>query len=137
MVHITRGLAETLLRFARERDPESVTISLSVRTAAELDGTDLDDDTPVFTHFYLPNAGKSVNAVFGVDLGTPAGQIQGRFVSHPTGDLSVSKRDDLAEVVFVAVPPWERASLAAFDRKGRRKELTVVDAEPPEESVSL
>lgn len=137
MVHITRGLAETLLRFGRERDPESVTIALSVRPASRLDGGDLADDTPVFTHFYLPNAGKSVNAVFGVDLGTPAGQIQGRFVSHPRGDLSVSKRDDLAEVVFVAVPPWDDSSLAAFDRSGRRQDLTLVDAEPPEESVSL
>ena len=136
MVNITRGLAETLLRFGRERDPESVTIALSVRPAAELDGADLDEETPVFTHFYLPNAGRSVNAVFGMDLGTPTGQIQGRFVSHPAGELSISETDDLAEVVFVAVPPWDRSSLAAFDRSGRRQDLTLIDAEPPEESVS-
>jgi hypothetical protein len=137
VVNITRGLAETLVRFGGDRDPESVTIALSVRPAGELDETDLPDDTPVFTHFYLPNAGGSVNAVFGMDLGTPAGQTQGRFVSHPSGRLSVSERDDLAEVVFVAVPPWDVDSLAAFDRSGRRQELTLVDAEPPEESVSL
>lgn len=137
MVHITRGLTQTLLRLAGERDPERVTISLAVTPAASLDGSELPGDTPVFTHFYLPEAGRSVRAVFGVDLGTPAGQTAGRFVSHPTGTLSVSKRDDLHEVVFVAVPPWERDSLAAFDRSGRRQELTVVDAEPPAESVSL
>ncbi|MFB6178671.1 MAG: hypothetical protein ABEI77_02975 [Halorientalis sp.] len=137
MVTITRGLVETLLRFGRERDPESVTIALSVRPAGELDGVDLTDDTPVFTHFYLPSAAESVNAVFGMDLGTPTGQVQGRFVSHPSGALSISERDDLAEVVFVAVPPWERSSFAAFDRSGRRSELTVVDADLPDESAPL
>ncbi len=33
--------------------------------------------------------------VFGVDLGTPAGQTQGRFVSHPEGYMGVSTTDDL------------------------------------------
>jgi hypothetical protein len=135
VVYITRGLAETLLRLGDDRDPESVTIRLSVMPASELDDTDLPPETPVFTHFYMPEAGGSVGAVFGIDLGTPAGQTQGLFVSHPVGELSVSERDDLAEVVFVAVPPWDDGSLAAFDRSGRRKDLEIVDAEPPEERV--
>jgi hypothetical protein len=128
-------LAETLLRLGRERDPESVTIRLSVLPADDLDGTELPPETPVFTHFYMPEAGGSVGAVFGMDLGTPAGQTQGVFVSHPAGELSISERDDLAEVVFVGVPPWDEESLAAFDRSGRRKDLDIVDAEPPEETV--
>lgn len=134
MVYLIRDLARTLLRLAREREPEAVSIGLSVTSAGDIDGADLPPETPVFTHFYLPTAGGSVNAVFGVELGTPPGQTQGRFLSHPTGELSVSKTDDLAEVVFVAVPPWEPDSMGAFDRRGRRRELTFVDAEPPRET---
>ncbi|MFB6088035.1 MAG: hypothetical protein ABEJ85_05890 [Haloarculaceae archaeon] len=133
MVYATEGLVETLLRLAREREPESVTISLSVTPADEIAEADLPPETPVFTHFYLPAAGGSVNAVFGMDLGTPVGQTQGRFVSHPMGELSVSETDDLHEMMFVAVPPWDRESLAAFDRSGNRQPLTVLEVEPPEE----
>jgi len=137
VVHITHGLADTLLRFAEERDPDTVTVGVSVTPAKELTETSLPPDTPVFTTFYMPETGGSVRAVFGVDLGTPAGQTQGRFVSHPDGMLGVSKRDDLHEVVFVAVPPWERSNLAAFDRRGDRQDLVLVDAEPPEERVTF
>jgi len=137
VVYVTRGLVETLLRLAREAEPSDVTISLAVTRAEDLPDADLDPETPVFTDFYLPSAGGSVNAVFGMDLGTPAGQTQGRFVSHPDGMLGVSKRDDLHEVVFVAVPPWERSNLAAFDRRGDRQDLVLVDAEPPEERVTF
>jgi hypothetical protein len=91
---------------------------------------------PVFTHFYLPRDDDSVSAVFGVDLGTPVGQTQGRFVSHPRGELSVSETDDLHEVVFVAVPPWDDDSVAAFDRRGTRREFSVLDVEPPAESAA-
>jgi hypothetical protein len=136
-LYVTRGLVETLLRLASDREPDGTTIPLAVTEAGDLPETGLDPETPVFTHFYMPEAGGSVNAVFGVDLGMPVGQTQGRFVSHPQGDLRLSKRDDLHEVVFVAVPPWDRESLAAFDRHGRKQELTVVDAEPPEEQPSL
>jgi hypothetical protein len=135
--YVTRGLVETLLRLARESEPERTTISLSVTPASELTGADLPPETPVFTHFYMPEAGASVNAVFGVDLGTPVGQTEGRFVSHPQGGLSVSKLDDLHEIVFVAVPPWDEDSFAAFDRRGRRQQVTVVDAAPPEEEPAL
>jgi len=137
VIYATQGLVDSLLRFGRERDPDSVTIDLSVTPAKTLLEVDLDDDVPVFTHFYLPSAGGSVNAVFGMDLGTPVGQTQGRFVSHPSGRLDVSETDDLHEVVFVAVPPWDRDSIGIFDRSGRRKDLTLLDVEPPEESRSL
>jgi hypothetical protein len=135
VVHVTDGLVETLLRLAREADPDPRTISLAVTPASEFEDLDLPGETPVFTTFYMPEAGGSVNAVFGVDLGTPAGQTQGRFVSHPDGRLEVTRRDDLHEVVFVAVPPWDRESIAAFDRMGERRELSVLDAEPPEERL--
>lgn len=57
------------------------------------------------------------------------------LVSHPRGDLKLSKRDEFREVVFVAVPPWEENSMRAFGRNGDRQELTVLDIEPPEESI--
>lgn len=135
MIYATRGLVETLLRMAEEADPDSVTISVAVTQASELLETDLPPETPVFTHFYMPSAGGSVNAVFGVDLGTPVGQTQGRFVSHPDGNLSLTKEDDLHEVVFVAVPPWDEPSVAAFDRRGDQQEVELLDVEPPEEML--
>lgn len=137
MVYATRGLVETLLRLAGESEPDETTIPLAVTAASDLPDADLDPETPVFTHFYMPEAAGSVEAVFGVDLGMPVGQTQGRFVSHPQGRLELSKRDDLHEVVFVAVPPWDDDSLAVFDRHGREQSLTIVDAEPPEERPSL
>jgi hypothetical protein len=84
---------------------------------------------------YLPDAGRSVNAVFGMDLGTPAGRGRARFLSHPQGPFGVTERDDLAAVVLVAVPPWDDRSLGAFDRADRRLDLRIVDAEPPTESL--
>lgn len=137
MLYATQGLVETVLRMARDNEPETTTIPLAITEAGELPDVDLDPETPVFTHFYMPDAGGSINAVFGVDLGIPVGQTQGRFVSHPKGDLRLSKRDDLHEVVFVAVPPWEKESIAAFDRSGREQSLTILDVEPPEEQSSL
>jgi hypothetical protein len=120
---------------ADERAPDSTTISLAITKAAEIPEADLDPETPIFTHFYLPNAGGSVNAVFGVDLGTPVGQTQGRFVSHPRGDLRLSKRDDFHEVIFIAVPPWNDDDIAVFDRTAEEQELTILDVEPPEETT--
>ncbi|PSQ27011.1 hypothetical protein BRD03_08365 [Halobacteriales archaeon QS_9_68_17] len=137
MMYATQGLVTVLLELARDAEPSSITAGLAVTPASDLDGAeDLPPDTPVFTDFYLPNSGESVTAVFGVDLSTPSRQTQGRFVSHPQGDLELSRTDDLHEAVFVAVPPWEEATLAAFDRRGRRRDLTVVDAEPPQESLA-
>ena len=136
MLHLTRGLLTSLLGQAADREPDGVTIPLAVTPAADLPETGLDPETPVFTHFYLPRDADSVSAVFGVDLGTPVGQTQGRFVSHPGGELAVSETDDLHEVVFVAVPPWDDDSVAAFDRRGRRREFSVLDVEPPAESAA-
>ncbi|WP_459193799.1 hypothetical protein [Halosimplex sp. J119] len=133
MVYATRGLVESCLRFASEADPDPVTISLSVTPAGDLPDADLPPETPVFTHFYYPDSAGSVNFVFGVDMGTPVGQTQGRFVSHPNGELRVRQRDDFKELIFVAVPPWNDGSVAVFDRRGEQQPLELLDVEPPEE----
>lgn len=135
MVRVTRGLLDILLEKAADRDPAEVTIELAVTPAGEFEDLDLPDEAPVFTTFYLPDAGRSIEAVFGSNLATPSGEAPGLFVSHPDGSLSLSRTDDFREVVFVAVPPWEQASIAAFGRDGRRRDLEVLDAEPPQESL--
>ncbi|ELY57863.1 MULTISPECIES: MPN domain-containing protein [Natronococcus] len=138
MVYATRALIEVLLELASNADPNPVRTGVSVTPAGRLEGAaELPPEAPVFTDFFLPDPGNAVNAVFGVDLSTPARQAQGQFVSHPVGELEVTKRDDLAEVVFVAVPPWtlEEASFAAFDRVGDRQPLEILDARAPEGSL--
>lgn len=138
MIYITRALADVLLDLASDADPDRVTTGVSVTPAGEFEGADIPPETPVFTDFYLPDPGNAVNAVFGVDLSTPARQTQGQFVSHPVRELEVTRRDDLAEVIFVAVPPWDldERSFAAFDRRGKRQQLEIIDASPPEQSLS-
>ena len=134
MIYATRGLVEVLLELAREAEPEPVTVELSVSRAGEFEGDlGLDPETPVLTHFYMPEAGESVSAVFGMNLTTSAGQTQGRFVSHPDGELQVRREDDLHGIVLVAVPPWDVDSVRAFARDGTGRELVLLDAEPPEE----
>ncbi|WP_049970474.1 hypothetical protein [Haladaptatus cibarius] len=134
MVFVTRGLRDALLELAAKAEPETVTVPLSVTSANELlGGDDLRPKTPVFTHFYPPDTGGSVTAVFGMNLSIPARQTQGRFTSHPQGRLEVARTDDLHEIMLVAVPPWTTDTIAAFDRAGRKQELVVVDAEPPAE----
>jgi len=133
MVHVTRGLLDILLEKAADRDPAGVTIELAVTPAGTFEDLDLPPDTPVFTTFYLPDAGRSIEAVFGNNLATPSGEAPGLFVSHPDGSLS--RTDDFREVVFVAIPPWDRESMAAFGRDGRRRDLDILDAEPPQESL--
>ncbi|WP_181687250.1 hypothetical protein [Halorhabdus salina] len=132
-IYATTGLVDVLLARAGEQAPDPTTISVSVTPAADLPDVDLSGDVPVFTHFYVPTAGNSVNFVFGVDLGTPVGQTQGRFVSHPEGRLEPAQSDDFHEVLFVAVPPWDRDSIATFDRDSTRRDLQLLDVEPPEE----
>lgn len=130
-MYITRALVDVLIGLARDADPDKVSTGVSTTPAGDLEGAAaLPEDTPVFTDFYLPDPGNPVNAVFGVDLTTPAGQTQGQFVSHPVGELEVSKRDDLAPVIFVATLPWGTGeeSFGAFDRLGERKPLEIVDA---------
>ncbi len=136
MIHVTRDLLTVLLDHAAERDPAAVNLQLSATRAESFeDDTGLDPRTPVLTHFTLADVGGSVNAVFGVDLGTPAGRGRARFLSHPAGELELSKTDDLAAVVLVAVPPYDDEHVAAFDRAGDPIEIGIVDAVPPEESV--
>jgi len=136
VIYVTRGLVDTLLGLAEEKDPDSTTIPLAVSEAGDIPEADVPADTPVFTHFYMSNEGDALNAVFGVDLNTPVGQTPGMFVSHPRGDLRVSKRDELREVVFVGVPPWGTEHIRAFGRDGKGKELSILDVEPPDESLA-
>lgn len=155
-VHVTRGLLGALLELAATEDPAAVSAALAVTPAGDLDRTavpddstdadgrastdgrvdadsiaDLDPETPVFTDLFLPQERRSINAVFGMDVTIPPRQTQGRFLSHPLGRLEVTKEDDLHEVVLVAVPPWDHDAVAAFDRRGRRRGLVVLDAAPP------
>jgi len=136
VIHVTRDLLTVLLDHAAERDPGEANLQLSATPAGEFEeDLGLPPETPVLTHFTLSDVGRSVNAVFGVDLGTPAGRGRARFLSHPDGFLGVSKTDDLAAVVLVAVPPYGDDTVAAFDRTGEGIELVVLDAAPPEESI--
>ena len=136
MIHITRDLLTVLLDHAADRDPQESNLRLSATRAGKFEeATGLDPEMPVLTHFTLTGIGGSVNAVFGVELGTPAGHGGARFLSHPNGVLGVSKTDDLAAVILIAVPPYEDDSVAAFDRAGDGIELAVIDAAPPEESI--
>ena len=135
MVLLTRGLLTVLLERAASAEPERVNVLLDATSAGELlgDTGGVDPSTPVLTHFYLPEAGGSVRAVFGMDLGTPAGRA--RFLSHPDGDPTLRETDDLAAVVLVAVPPFELGDVSAYDRRGRGLDLRILDAEPPEERI--
>ena len=128
MVYITRGLLTALLELAEDRDPASVTVSLTVMPAAELDA-DLPADRSVFTDMYLPDTGGSVTAVFGMDISTPG--AAGRFISHPDGTLGLRKTDDLHEVVFVATPPYDADHVGAFARSGEGLPIETLDVEPP------
>jgi hypothetical protein len=135
-VAVTSGLLTALLDRAAEAEPDGANVVLGTTPAGAFEADlGLPADHPVVTHLYLPEAGESVRAVFGVDLGRPAGRGRARFVSHPGGPLALTERDDLAPVVLVAVPPWEPSQVAAFDRAGRRRDLTVLDAEPPVERL--
>ena len=136
-VYATEGLVEGLLDLAGERDPESISTRIATVTAESLTGPDADvipAETPVFAEYLLPDPGNSLMHVFGIELSTPNRYTNGRFISHPDGPLDLTIRDDLAEVVLIAVPPWEptRSSLAAFNRNGERYELELIDAAPPD-----
>ncbi|UIP01076.1 hypothetical protein Hbl1158_06910 [Halobaculum sp. CBA1158] len=134
--YVTADLLSLLLERAREADPDDENVVLDATAAGDLVDAPpaLDPTTPVLTHFYFPSAGGSVAAVFGMDLGRPSGRA--RFLSHPDGDRRLTEADDLAATVLVATPPYEADDVVAYDRRGRRRELVVVDAEPPEERVA-
>lgn len=137
-VYVTRALVDVLLELAEDADPRSLSVALAATPAGDLDPTEgpgqpldeLDPDTPVFSDFYFPGAGESITAVFGMDLSTPAG-ISGRFLTHPDGDPEMNVTDDFANRVLLAVPPYDRENVKAFDRRGRR-DLVLVAAESPE-----
>lgn len=133
-VYATHGLVEMLLERATDAEPSRVNLVLDATPAGDFETElDLDPSTPILSHVYFPAAGRAVSDVFGVDLGTPAGRGRARFLTHPQGPAELTRRDDLAGLVLLAVPPWE--TITAFDRRGRRLPLTVVDAEPPVESL--
>ncbi|MFC6785023.1 hypothetical protein ACFQFH_03960 [Halobaculum halobium] len=134
-VYITADLLSLLVERAADADPKAENVVLDATPGGELVDrpADLDPSTPVLTHFYFPAAAGSVSAVFGMDLGRPAGRA--RFLSHPDGDRRLTEEDDLAAAVLVAVPPYDSENVTAYDRRGRRRELVVVDAHPPEERV--
>lgn len=137
-VYATRALVDVLLELAKDADPRALSVALAATPASDLEATDapgqpldeLDDDTPVFSDFYFPGAGESIEAVFGMDLSTPAG-ISGRFLTHPDGDPEMNVTDDYAARVLLAIPPYEREDVRAFDRRGQR-DLVIVAAESPE-----
>lgn len=134
LVYATRGLVDLLLERAATAEPARENVLLDATAAAEFDADlGIDPSTPVLSHVYFPTAGRAVSDVFGVDLGTPAGRGRARFLTHPQGPAELTRRDDLAGVVLLAVPPW--TTITAFDRRGRELSFTVVDAEPPTESL--
>lgn len=135
MVYVTAGLLDGVLTFAADREPTAVAIRLFTTPASAFDDLPYPADTPVFSHFYLPDVSQSLTATFGVDLGTPTGRTDGRFVSHPDGRQRLESTDDLGQIVLVAVPPWDRDSVVAYDRRGRQLSMEIVDAEPPEERL--
>lgn len=142
-VYATRPLVAVLCELAADADPRSLTVALATTPASDLDadpgaeaeGTPLDTldpETPVFSDFYFPGAGDAVRQVFGVDLATPAGQTQGRFLSHPTGGREPDATDDFAARLLVAVPPWKPTNVRAYGRDGRERDLVLVAASAPE-----
>lgn len=141
-VYATRPLVEALCAIAADAEPRPLTVSLATSRPADLaasdgPGTPLADvpaDAAVFSDFYFPGAASSISAVFGVDLGTPAGGTKGRFLAHPRGEREPTLTDDLAARLLVAVPPWTTEDVRAYDRRGRRR-LVLVAADAPEEDV--
>lgn len=133
-MYVVAGLLDVLLALADEHDPEPFLADLGTTQADNLRlDSDLDPGIDVYTHFYLPDAGAPVSDVFGLDLGTSPGQTDGRFISHPQGDLRVRSTDELHQILLIAIPPYDRSSVHAFDRTGARLPLEVLDIELPEE----
>jgi hypothetical protein len=135
-VYVTSALLDVLLDMSESAEPEPVSVVLTPTRAGAFDADlGIDAETPVLTHFYLPEAGRSVSEVFGLDLSTPAGRGRARYHAHPQGPREPTQRDDFAAAVLVAVPPWDREAIRAYDRSGTRLTLRVIDATPPEETL--
>lgn len=149
-IFVTEPLLAVLLELAADADQRAANVSLVATPAGELvarTGAQTDREgpttrslaelapvTPVFSDFYFPDVGRSLDFVFGVDLGTPAGQTQGRFLSHPDGNPELTVRDDLHAIVLVATPPWEPDTVRAFDRDSTERQLVLVAAASPEQA---
>lgn len=141
-VYATHALVETLCALAADAEPRALSVALATSAPSALDASDgtgtplaeVPADAAVFSDFYFPDAGRALDAVFGVDLATPSGQTKGRFLAHPMGDRDPALGDDLAARLLVAVPPWNVADVRAYDRRGRRR-LVLVAAETPEEEM--
>lgn len=136
-VYVTAGLIDVLLELAADREPNSVSVALSSTPAAELgveDSATPAPDTPVLSDFYLPSEGRSIDAVFGVDISEPHGQTAAQFVSHPDGDPQVRETDDIREVTIVAIPPWDRDSVQAYNRGNEALSIELVAVEEELES---
>lgn len=139
VLYVTRALLEVLLDLAADADPKPLQVALAASSASTLEATDdpgaalatVPDDEGVLSDFYFPGAGEAITHVFGVDLATPPAQTSARFLSHPRGDPSVSRTDDLHARLLVAVPPWTPEDVRAYDRSGRRRSLVVVAANAP------
>lgn len=152
-LYITRPLLSVLLEIAADAEPTPANVSLVASAAGDLEArpevvqtsefdrsrgpiphplVDVDPDTPVFSDFYFPDVGNALDFVFGVDLGTPAGQSHGRFLSHPDGNPELTVRDDLHATVVVAVPPWKPANVWAYDRDSTKRDLAIVAAGTPD-----
>jgi hypothetical protein len=136
-VYVTRGLLDVLCEMAADAEPADCRVGLATTPVARLSGRTggLPPETPVYTHFYMPDVAESTRAVFGIDLGTPPGRTRGLFVSRSQRRLVPTARDDLHRIVLVAAPPWDQGSVAAFDRSGREHPLRVLDVVPPEETL--
>jgi hypothetical protein len=131
VVYATAGLVDALLELAAGRDPEPLSVALASTPGGEW--APLDPNTSVLTDFYLPETGRSVSAVFGMDLGTP--KAAGRFLTHPDGDPRLRQTDDFHNVILVAVPPYDRGSVDVYDRGGTERPLKLVNAEPPDRTI--
>ncbi len=154
-IYITRPLLAVLLELAADAEPNPANVYLVASAAADLEPlpdeveddpgagdyshrptprtvAEIDPGTPVYSDFYFPDVGNSLNFVFGVDLGMPAGQSQGRFLSHPDGNPELTVRDDLHATVLVAVPPWKPANVSAYDRDSTPRDLAIVAAGTPD-----
>lgn len=148
-IHVTAALLAVLLELAGDADPQALSVSIGQRAAGDLtpleepvawDAEELSigsletlaPSTAVFTDFYFPKVGSSLESVFGVDLGVPAGQTGGRFLAHPEGIPEPTVRDDFHATLLVAVPPWQPGNVAAFDRDSTPRPLRVVAATSPD-----
>ena len=146
-IYVTRPLLSVLLELAADAEPNQANVQIVASAAGDLEGlppedsvatarsgrlADLDPATPIYSDFYFPDVGNALDFVFGVDLGTPAGQSHGRFLSHPDGNPDLSIRDDLHATVLVAVPPWRPENVAVYDRDSTRRDMEIVEAGTPD-----